>query len=250
MSTGMNSALVTGASGGIGAEICKLLAGRGLSVVAVARDRPRLERTIGAMPGVSGVPCDLTVDAEVEDLIGRWPSVDILVNCAGGMSAAPLPGRGWPDLSREIMLNAIVVARLCHHYGAGMTAARRGRILNFASTAAARPAPLVAPYAASKAFVLHLSQSLAAEWRTSGVGVTCCVPGPVATGFAARGGLARRRGGSDPSRVARAALAASDRGHVLCFPDLGARLRYVAFRTAPPQLTALLAGAHYRGAIQ
>ena len=128
------------------------------------------------------------------------PRVDILVNCAGIISVGPLSERGWPELSREITLNAVVVARLCHHYGAAMIAAGQGRILNFASTAAARPAPLHAPYAASKAFVLHLSQSLAAEWRTSGVRVTCCVPGPVATSFAARGGLANRRDGSDPAK--------------------------------------------------
>lgn len=250
MSDRMNRALVTGASGGIGAEICKLLAARGLTVIAVAHDRSRLEKTIGATTGICRVPCDLTVDAEIEDLMARWPSVDILVNCAGVMSVGPLPDRGWPELNREIVLNATVVARLCHHYGTAMIAAGRGRIVNFASTAAARPAPLAAAYAASKAFVLHLSQSLAAEWRTLGVGVTCCVPGPVATGFAARGGLGRRRGGSDPARVAQAALAASDRGHVLCFPDAGARLRYLAFKTAPPQLAALLAGTHYRRAIQ
>jgi short-subunit dehydrogenase len=246
----MNNALVTGASGGIGAEICKLLAARGLSVVAVARDRSHLERTVGAIEGVLSVPCDLTAEAEIEDLMARWPSVGILVNCAGFMSAGPLPDRDWPELSREIVLNATVVARLCHHYGTAMIAAGRGRIVNFASTAAARPAPLLAAYGASKAFVLHLSQSLAAEWRTLGVGVTCCVPGPVATGFAARGGLARGRRGSDPARVAQAALAASDRGRVLCFPDVGARLRYVAFKTAPPQLAALVARARYRGAIE
>jgi short-subunit dehydrogenase len=127
-----------------------------------------------------------------------------------------------------------------------MIAAGQGRILNFASTAAARPAPLLASYAASKAFVLHLSQSLAAEWRTSGVRVTCCLPGPVATGFAARGGLTQRRGGSDPAKVARAALAASDRGRVLCFPNAGARLRYAAFKVVPPQIVAGIASARYR----
>jgi short-subunit dehydrogenase len=70
----------------------------------------------------------------------------------------------------------------------------------------------------------------------------------VATSFATRGGLAQRRAGSDPARVARAALAASDRGRVLCFPNVGARLRYAAFKFAPPQVTAYLAGASYRQA--
>jgi uncharacterized protein len=244
------TALVTGASGGIGTEICKLLVERGLSVVAVARGGERLQEALGAVPGVRSVACDLTVDADVEKLIARCPGVDILVNCAGAVRARPLLDRGWPELNREIALNATVVARLCHHYGKGMIAAGRGRILNFASTASARPAPLIASYAASKAFVLHLSKSLAAEWHSSGVGVTCCVPGPVATDFAVRAGLGARRAGSDPARVARAALAASDRRQVLCFPDVGARLRYVAFSAAPTWMTALLAIARYRGAIQ
>jgi short-subunit dehydrogenase len=246
MSKQMHSALVTGASGGIGIEMCRLLTERGLSVVAAARDRSRLEQATGAIAGVRPVPCDLTSDGDIAQLMARWPRVDILVNCAGIMRVGPLPERGWPELSREITLNAIVVARLCHHYGAAMISAGQGRILNFASTAAARPAPLLASYAASKAFVLHLSQSLAAEWRTSGVHVTCCLPGPVATGFAARGGFTRRRGGSDPVKVAHAALAASDRGRVLCFPDAGARLRYAAFKLVPPQIVAGIAGARYR----
>jgi short-subunit dehydrogenase len=248
MSNQMHSALVTGASGGIGIEICKLLVERGLSVVATARDRSRLEQATGAIAGVCAVPCDLTSDGDVEQLIARWPRVDILVNCAGIMSVGPLSERDWHELSREITLNAIVVARLCHHYGAAMIAAGQGRILNFASTAAARPAPLLASYAASKAFVLHLSQSLAAEWCTLGVRVTCCLPGPVATSFAAHGGLTHRRGGSDPAKVARAALTASDRGRVLCFPNAGARLRYAAFKVAPPLIVACLAGARYRQA--
>ena len=246
MSNQMHSALVTGASGGIGIEMCKLLAGRGLTVVAAARDRSRLEQATSAIAGVCAVPCDLTSDGDIERLMARWPRVDILVNCAGIMSVGRLSERSWHERSREIAVNAIVVARLCHHYGAAMIAAGQGRILNFASTAAARPAPLLASYAASKAFVLHLSQSLAAEWRTSGVRVTCCLPGPVATSFAARGGLTRRRGGSDPAKVARAALAASDRGRVLCFPDAGARLRYAAFKVVPPQIVAGIAGARYR----
>jgi short-subunit dehydrogenase len=252
MSNHMHSALVTGASGGIGIEICKLLVERGVSVLAVARDPSRLEQATGAIGGaiggVSALPCDLTVDGDVAQLMARCPRVDILVNCAGAMIAARQSDRSWEELDREIVLNAVVVARLCHHYGTAMIAAGQGRILNFASTAAARSAPLVAPYAASKAFVLHLSQSLAAEWRSSGVRVTCCVPGPVATSFATRGGLARRRAGSDPARVARAALAASDRGRVLCFPDVGARLRYAAFKFAPTQVTAYLAGTSYRQA--
>lgn len=247
MSNPMRTALVTGASGGIGIEICKLLAGRAVSVVAVARDPLRLGQATAAIPGVCAVPCDLADDGEVARLMARFPSVDILVNCAGAMTVGPVSERSWPELSREIMLDAVVVARLCHHYGADMMAMGEGHILNFASTAAARPAPLLAVYAASKAFVLQLSQSLAAEWRASGVRVTCCVPGPVETGFAARGGLARRRGGgSDPALVAAAALAACEAGSELCFPDPGARLRYAAFRLMPPQILARLAAARYR----
>jgi len=134
----MHSALVTGASGGIGIEICKLLVERGLSVVAVARDRSRLEQAIGSMAGVCAVPCDLTSDRDVEQLMARCPRVDILVNCAGVMSVGPMSERDWQELNREIMLNTGVVVRLCHHYGAAMIAAGQGRILNFASTAAAR----------------------------------------------------------------------------------------------------------------
>jgi len=246
MTSRLQRALVTGASGGVGRALCKLLVERGLSVVAVSRDPSRLAQVAGAGAGVLAARCDLAADGDVERLIAEWPRVDMLVNCAGSMSAGPQADRDWCALGSEIAVNATVVARLCHHYGAGMVAAGSGRIINFASTAAARPAPLLAAYAASKAFVLHLSQSLAAEWGTSGVRVTCCVPGPMATELAAQGGLVRRQGGSDPAQVARAALAASDRGHVLCFPDVEARLRYSAFRLAPPQLIARLAQARYR----
>jgi short-subunit dehydrogenase len=85
--------------------------------------------------------------------------------------------------------------------------------------------------------VLHLSQSLAAEWRASGVGVTCCLPGPVATGFAARGGSPGAAAAAIRQSRPRRAGCLRPRA-VLCFPNAGARLRYAAFKLVPTQIVA------------
>jgi short-subunit dehydrogenase len=146
-------AIVTGASGSVGAGVSRLLSVRGAEVILVGRDADRLAKLRAGIPSSEMTCCDLCEDTDVERLLASYPTADVLVNCAGATEVGRYVDRDWQNLEREITLNSVAVARLCRHYGAGMVERSAGRILNFASTAVYRPAPLISAYAASKAFV-------------------------------------------------------------------------------------------------
>lgn len=193
-----DTALITGASGGIGYELAKLFARDGYRLVLVARNRERLEavaqelRRLGcpearvmaadlAQPGSPGALLAAVAAAGIE--------IDVLVNNAGF--------GGWgafasTDLTTElemIQVNITTLTYLTKALLGPMLARGRGRVLNVASTAAFQPGPFVAVYYASKAYVLSLSEAIAEETRGTGITVTTLCPGPTATGFAQRAGL-------------------------------------------------------------
>jgi len=231
-------ALVTGATGALGAAFCERLIARGMSVVATGRDGPALTALSQRLPGLVTVCCDLTRPDQVEQLLRQWPQVDVLVAMAGAAESGPFEQRPWARIEDEIVLNAVTVAHLVHAYGAGMLAARSGMILTVASTAAGRAAPRLASYAASKSFVLMLSRALALEWRGRGVHVCCCIPGPIRSRFAERAGLGDRPRGLDAGAVADAALRASDAGRTTVFPGLNSWLRWMAYSLIPDRVLA------------
>ena len=192
------TALITGASGGIGYELALLFARDGFDCILVARSHDQLNALAAHMESEFRVktlvlPKDLSkasaVDEIYEEVTAASMPVDVLVNNAG----FPVYGLFTEtDLDTELQMlqvNVVALTQLTKLFLRGMIERRYGRILNLASTAAFEPGPLMAVYYASKAYVLNFSEALANELHGTGVTVTTLAPGPTRTGFQKRGRL-------------------------------------------------------------
>jgi short-subunit dehydrogenase len=184
--------LVTGASSGIGAEMARVLAGRGFGVTLVARTESRLRALAEELADrfavrTEVIPVDLTDESARSEIVrtldDRGLNVNVLVNNAGFSTTGAVHRA---DPAREVALvrtDVEAVVHLCALFTPGMVERRSGAILNVASTAAFQPLPGQAAYGAAKAFVLSYSHALRGELRPHGVTVTALCPGPVETGF-------------------------------------------------------------------
>ncbi len=251
----MPTALITGASSGIGLELASLAAQEGHDLVLVARQRERLEsigRGLAEEYGVrvSVLPMDLadpSAPAELSrELAGRGIVPDVLVNNAGigvyGFFAET-------PLERELemlQVNVVALTHLTKLFLPGMLARRRGRILNVASTAAFQPGPIMAVYYATKAYVLSLSEALANECAGTGVTVTALCPGPTRTEFESRAGspaeIAVRKKGflMSASEVARDGWRGMKAGKRVVIPGFANRLLVQAERVTPRRLVTAI----------
>lgn len=192
------TALVTGASAGIGVELSRRLASLGHGVTLVARREDRLRDLAAELEAAHGVrteviPTDLAdADARctlMQEVGARGLEVDILVNNAGFSTMGAVADS---DADREIDMvrtDVEAVVHLCAMAVPDMVGRGRGAVLNVASTAAFQPLPGQAGYGGSKAFVLSYTQAMSVELRKSGVSATALCPGPVETEFAAAAGL-------------------------------------------------------------
>ena len=192
MSQDHATALVTGASSGIGEQFARQLAARGTDLVLVARTADRLEdlaRQLRQAHGVTAtvLPVDLAQPAAVDALVVRLKEarirVDLLVNCAGFASYGPLAKEDPARAASEVQVNCGSLVTLTTHLLGPMLDRGHGGVLNVASTAAFQPVPDMAVYAATKAFVLSFTEAVWAETRGSGVRVLALCPGPTQTGF-------------------------------------------------------------------
>lgn len=205
------TALITGASAGIGVDLAKCFAREGYDLILCARTEPALREVGDRLAQAHGV----RVTAFALDLgeIGagtklaqaiekRGLHVDVLVNNAGYGYAGAFKDSSLDVELGMVDLNIRTLLELTHIYWPGMLASGRGGVLNVASTAAFQPGPLMATYYASKAFVLSLSEALWEEARGTGVKVSCLCPGPTTSKF-------RERAGTDKKKLARAATSMS-----------------------------------------
>ncbi len=199
MNNARMTALVTGASSGIGAEIARSLASRGYDLILTGRDSTALAAvavSIEALHAVSvttlikdltgsGAPKDL-----VDDIALRGLTIDILVNNAGLGYVGPFGDMKVEDSSRMIAVNIAALTELTGLLLPAMIQRRRGRILNIASVVGYQPGgPGMAVYFATKTYVLSLSRALSRELKGTGVTLTVVSPGPVGTAFNGRSGM-------------------------------------------------------------
>lgn len=196
------TALVTGASGGIGLDLAECFAKDGYDLVLAARSEATLKQEAVRLANqhdvrATHVAIDLGAHGagrRLADEIGsRGLSVDVVVNNAGYGVAGAFAGSNEADQLGMIDLNVRALVELTHVYWPRMLARGRGGVLNVASTAAFQPGPLMAVYYASKAFVLSFSEALWREALGTGVHVSCLCPGPTATGFRERAGTGATR---------------------------------------------------------
>ncbi len=192
------TALITGASGGIGYELAKLFAADRYNLVLVARSAETLNQLAAELQAQHGIrvtvaPVDLGEPSAPKFLFDQLRreriNVDILVNNAGFGAFGEFAQMPESEILDQIQLNVTALTRLTKLFLAPMLERRAGRIMNVASTAAFQPGPLMAVYYATKAYVLSLSEALANEVRDSGITVSCFCPGATNTGFAKRAGL-------------------------------------------------------------
>jgi uncharacterized protein len=250
----MPTALVTGATSGIGLELATLLARDGHDVALVARTKDRLEVVARGLTEEFGVrstplPADLSrpeAPAEIfRELEARAISIDVLVNDAGfgvhgRFSATPLER----DLGM-IQVNVAALTELVQRALPGMLGRRRGRILNLASTAAFQPGPLMAVYYATKAYVLSFSEALANELSGTGVTVTALCPGPTITEFQKTAGVEKTALFTGPlvmdaAAVARAGYRGMLRGQRLVIPGIANNVLVQALRVSPRRLATAI----------
>jgi short-subunit dehydrogenase len=255
------TAVVTGASSGIGAAIARGLAGRGHGVTLVARRADKLETLAAELRG-SGVRAEV-VAADLADrtaraeLLGRVEGLgltaDLLVNNAGLSTLGPVAQSDPEAEVHMVEVDVVAVVDLTSRFLPGMVERGRGGILNVASTAAFQPLPGQAGYGASKAFVLSYTRSLGGELRGTGVAATTLCPGPVDTGFGEAAGFSKEDAESalpsfmweTPEAVARCGIEALAKGRPVAIPGPANRVTAAFANLAPKQLLVpLLASRH------
>jgi len=225
-----NTALITGASSGIGAELAKLFAADGDDVVLVARSEGRLDELATKIEDRNGVtatvvPMDLTeADASerlFEEIKDRRIEVHTLVNNAGYTTYGRFDRTDVEDDTKMIDLNITAVTHLTKRFVRPMVDRGEGAVLNTSSMAGMAPTPTQAVYAATKSYVLSLSESVGHELEDEGITVTALCPGPVDTEFIDMGEGAGVSDGSlnDPESVAKAGYEGMKKGKRVVVPS-------------------------------
>lgn len=196
------TALVTGASGGIGLDLAECFARDGYDLILTARSEAALKQEADRLASsyrVSAVPIAMDLGVEgaghrlADEVRARGLAVDVLVNNAGYGIAGAFAGSDEASQLGMIDLNVRALVELTHAFWPEMLTRGRGGILNVASTAAFQPGPLMAVYYASKAFVLSFSEALWREAQGTGAHVSCLCPGPTESRFRERAGTGATR---------------------------------------------------------
>jgi len=250
------SALITGASSGIGSEFARQLANRARSIVLVARRSERLadlrDELLNRNPNleVNVRVVDLADKAQIELLIDSLArdkiDVDLLINNAGLGDSGPFAASDPIRNEQMALVNIVALTALTRQLLPQMIAKRRGGILNVSSSAGFLPIPSDAVYAATKAYVTSFSEALRAELRGTGVSVCAVCPGPVRTEFqevAKRPGAQPEMGSKiffvSVKQVVRAALAALQADRPLVIPGFAMKFAMLLSRLMPMPVVRL-----------
>lgn len=257
----VGTALITGASSGIGLELARLFARDHHDLVLVARSKAKLDalgRELSQQYGVRVhvVAEDLARPDAVDRVVARVEalglSIDALVNNAGFGHFGSFAEGEWSKELDMIQVNMVTLTALTKRLLPGMVARKHGRVLNIASTAAFQPGPLMAVYYATKAYVLSFSEALSAELEGTGVTVTALCPGPTQSGFQAQAEmldskLVRGKSLPDAKSVAEAGYRALQSGKRVYIPGFSNWSAAQAVRFLPRRaVTALVIRAQAR----
>jgi short-subunit dehydrogenase len=255
------TAVVTGASSGIGEAIARELVRRGHGVTLVARREEKLTALANELKakGVRAevLAADLADRGSRAELLERVEGLgltpDILVNNAG-LSTLGRVAKADPAAEMNMIeVDVVAVADLCTRFLPGMVARTRGAILNVASTAAFQPLPGQAGYGAGKAFVLSYTESLWAELKGTGVTATALCPGPVDTGFGEAAGFTEEEAENalpkfmweSVESVAKTGVDAMAKGRPVAIPGIANRIGAALVQVVPNRvLVPILASRH------
>ncbi|MDG2945824.1 SDR family oxidoreductase [Bisgaard Taxon 10/6] len=225
------TALITGASNGIGLEFAKIHAQKGGNVVLVARSEDKLAQLAQELESQYNVKVwviaqDLAQPNAAQTIFetteAQGITVDILINNAGVGEYGLFIEQDLQDKHNLIQINMTSLTDLTYLYLKGMVACKQGKILNVSSTAGFVPIPTQAIYSSSKAYVTTFSQAIAEEVRESGVTVTALCPGAVATGFVEAGNLqgsSAWKNAQSAKSVAECGYQAMMRGELVAFNE-------------------------------
>jgi short-subunit dehydrogenase len=246
--TSRTTALVTGASAGLGAEFARQLAAQGTNLVLVARNRARLERAAADLERRYGImaevlPADLTDDTGVTAVVGRLSDsqrpVGILVNNAGIGLLHNFEDNSITEEKKHLKLHGETAMVLTHAALKGMLERGEGRIINVASIAAFLPR---GTYSAAKAWLVSFSRWANLAYRKQGIKVTAVCPGFTHTEFHDRMGMDKSVAPSwawlHASRVVSEGLADNERGRAVSIPSKRYKLVAAVARVAPGRLVA------------
>lgn len=241
------TALITGASGGIGKEMAAIYAKKGYDLVLVARTESKLYRIKQELEEKYGhhvfiFVCDLSEkDAAYEVFnftLENNIDVDVLVNNAGFGDFGHFAEVDWQRQYNLIQVNIVAMLQLTRYFLPVMIARGSGRIMNMSSVAAFCAGPKMSLYYASKAFVRSFSEAIAEEVKGTGVTVTAICPGPTATGFEKAADMKNSKmftafKPAKASDVAKAAVRACQKGKVLLYHGLSTKLMNIGARLVP-----------------
>lgn len=255
-----STCIVTGASSGIGVEIARELAQRGLNLTLVARREDRLkslaeelgrEHRVRAEAVAADIASDEGRAALFEELRSRGREVDVLVNNAGFGSAGRFQRLDGGKETLMVRTNCEAVVAMCAEYVQPMTDRGRGAVLNVASVAAYQPVPRQATYSATKAFVLTFTEALSADLHGTGVTATALCPGPVPTEFEQNAGIDAEWEGipsfvlTSPEHNAAAGVEGMEKGRRVVVPGPLNQLATVAGHYTPRSVLLGVMGRFY-----
>lgn len=226
-----NTAVITGASGGIGLELARIHAQKGGDLVLVARSKDKLNALKSELEtqykvNVIVLAEDLSQPESAERIFCQTEAlglqVDTLINNAGFGGHGLFHERELTDAQAMMQVNMVTLTNLTHYCPKGMVERNNGRILNVSSTASFMPGPLQSVYYATKAFVTSFTQAIAEEVREHNVTATVLCPGAVATGFVSAGnleGIDIWKNAKTPASVAQCGYQAMERGKLVAFNE-------------------------------
>lgn len=246
------TALITGASSGIGLEFAEIFAKTGNNVILVARSGDKLNEIKKHLTETYGnFNCcfikDLSKPNAAKELFDEVTAsgleVDYLINNAGFGDNRKYLDSDFEIHEKMVKLNVIALMELCHCFGKAMCERKSGKILNVASVAAFSAGPYMSVYYATKAFVLSISEALSEEFSEHGVSVTCLCPGPTKTNFGAVSDFGKSNafkylGVAKASSVAKAGYKAMMRGKTLHYHGLNVKVMAFLTRFSPRKVNA------------